>query len=315
MRMMTYEVVPNLATSLDEAGIEIPFPCRTRTFAETVLELLSESTDRIRKSRQVFCIITLQEGYADMLFKQLIETDSSTYTYLVACEETRKAILIDPVLDTVERDMQVVKDLGLELFATLETHVHADHLTGAKRLKQRTGCSIACPAMLELPCADIGVKEGEAFKVGTLELQPLFTPGHTDHHHAYLIDTPIQKMLFTGDALLIDGCGRTDFQSGNAGDLYNSIHNKFFSLPDTTLVYPAHDYEGRFVSSIAQEKARNPRLGQGRSKEDFVALMDGLDLPYPRKIDFAVPGNEACGECPADVPDEFRGPCVASDQG
>ena len=223
-----------------------------------------------------------------MLFKQLIETDSSTYTYLIACEDTRKAILIDPVLDTVERDLQIVKDLELKLIATLETHVHADHLTGSRRLQQRSGCNIACPAMLQLPCADLGVKEGEAFSVGTIELHPLFTPGHTDHHHAYLIDTPIQKMLFTGDALLIDGCGRTDFQSGNAGDLYNSIHNKFFSLPDTTLVYPAHDYEGRFVSSIAQEKARNPRLGQGRSKEDFVALMEGLDLPYPAK-------NRFCG--------------------
>ena len=228
-----------------------------------------------------------------MLFKQFIESDSSTYTYLIACRETRHAILLDPVLDTVERDLQAIKDLELELIASLDTHVHADHLTGARRLKQRSGCRIACPAMLGLPCADIGVEEGRPFDVGTITLHPLFTPGHTDHHHAYLVDTPVQKLLFTGDALLIDGCGRTDFQSGNAGDLYNSIHNKFFSLPDETLVYPAHDYEGRFVSSIAQEKARNPRLGGGRSKADFVELMDGLDLPYPRKIDFAVPGNEA----------------------
>lgn len=250
-----------------------------------------------------------------MLFKQLIEVDSSTYTYLIACEDTRKAVLIDPVLDTVERDLQVVKDLELELIATLETHVHADHLTGAKRLKQRVNCKSAYPAMLELPCADIGIQEGHAFTVGKVTLHPLFTPGHTDHHHAYLIDTPVLKLVFTGDALLIDGCGRTDFQSGDAGDLYNSIHNKFFSLADETLVYPAHDYEGRFVSSIAQEKTRNPRLGRGRGKDDFIELMEGLDLPYPRKIDFAVPGNEACGECPADVPEEFRGPCAASDQG
>ncbi len=250
-----------------------------------------------------------------MIFKQLLETDSSTYTYLLGCRESGKAILIDPVLDTVERDLQVLRDLGLELSATLETHVHADHLTGSRRLKQRTGCRIACPAMLSLPCADVGVSEGQAFVVGSIELHPLFTPGHTDHHHAYLIDNPVQKMLFTGDALLIDGCGRTDFQSGSAGDLYNSIHNKLFSLPDETLVYPAHDYEGRYVSSVSQEKARNPRLGKGRSKEDFVSLMEGLDLPYPRKIDFAVPGNEACGECPEDVPEQFRGPCAASDQG
>jgi glyoxylase-like metal-dependent hydrolase (beta-lactamase superfamily II) len=250
-----------------------------------------------------------------MIFKQLFEADSSTYTYLIGCRESGEAVLIDPVLDTVERDLQVLQDLGLRLSATLETHVHADHLTGARRLKQRTGCRIACPAMLSLPCADLGIREGEPVVLGTLELHPLFTPGHTDHHHAYLMDTPGQKMLFTGDALLIESCGRTDFQSGNAADLYNSIHNKFFSLPDETLVYPAHDYEGRHISSIAQEKTRNPRLGRGRSKEDFVELMDALNLPYPRKIDFAVPGNEACGECPADVPAEFRGPCLASDQG
>jgi glyoxylase-like metal-dependent hydrolase (beta-lactamase superfamily II) len=250
-----------------------------------------------------------------MLFRQLIEADSSTYTYLIACSETRQAILIDPVLETVGRDLQLIEDLDLDLIATLETHVHADHLTGARRIRQRTGSKIACPAMLELPCADIGIREGTPFAVGSIELHPLFTPGHTDHHYAYLINTTAQKMLFTGDALLIDACGRTDFQSGNAAELYNSIHNQFFSLPDETLVYPAHDYEGRFVSSIAQEKARNPRLGHGRSKDEFVALMDGLDLPYPRKIDFAVPGNEACGECPPDVPEQFRGACPHSDQG
>jgi sulfur dioxygenase len=250
-----------------------------------------------------------------MLFRQLIEADSSTYTYLIACGETGEAVLLDPVLDTVERDLQLIQDLALRLIATLETHVHADHLTGSKRIRQRTGCKIACPAMLDLPCADIGVSEGKAFKVGSVELHPLFTPGHTDHHHAYLIDAPTQKILFTGDALLIDACGRTDFQSGDAGNLYNSIHNKFFSLPDETLVYPCHDYEGRFVSSIAQEKTRNPRLGRGRPKDEFVQLMNDLDLPYPRKIDFAVPGNDACGECPAEVPEKYRGPCAASDQG
>lgn len=250
-----------------------------------------------------------------MLFKQLIESDSSTYTYLLACENTHQALLIDPVLETVERDLQVLRDLGLTLAATLETHIHADHLTGAKRLRERTGSSIVCPDMLDLPCADTGVAEGQPFMLGDIVLEPLFTPGHTDHHHAYLLQGNVQKLLFSGDALLIDACGRTDFQSGSATELYNSIHNKIFSLPAETLIYPAHDYEGRHVSSVAQERARNPRLGRGRSKEDFVALMEGLDLPYPRKIDFAVPGNEACGECPQNVPEAFRGPCVASDQG
>lgn len=250
-----------------------------------------------------------------MIFKQLFETDSSTYTYLIADQDRGEAILIDPVLETVERDLQVLKDLNLTLTATLETHVHADHLTGARKLKQQTGCQTAYPAMVQASCIDIGIREGEPFKVGNIRLNPLYTPGHTDHHHAYLIDTPVHKLLFTGDALLIEACGRTDFQSGNAESLYHSIHNKFFSLPDETLVYPAHDYEGRFVSSIAQEKQRNPRLGGGKSREEFVDIMNNLDLPYPRKIDFAVPGNEACGECPPDVPEQFRGACPHSDQG
>ena len=250
-----------------------------------------------------------------MIFRQLFEADSSTYTYLLACPNSAEAILIDPVLETVERDLQVLKDMQLRLTATLETHVHADHLTGALRLKQRVNSKIAYPAMDDLPCAEIGVREGEPFKVGSIELHPLFTPGHTNHHHAYLIDNPGVKMLFTGDALLIESCGRTDFQSGDAESLYNSIQNKFFSLPDESLVYPCHDYEGRQISTIGQEKRRNPRLGGGRSKEEFVTLMDRLNLPYPRKIDFAVPGNERCGQCPAEVPEKYRGPCASYDQG
>lgn len=250
-----------------------------------------------------------------MIFKQLFETDSSTYTYLIADPDSGDAILIDPVLETVERDLQVLKDLNLTLTTTLETHVHADHLTGAKLLKQHTGCQTAYPAMVQASCIDIGIREGEAFKVGNIEINPLFTPGHTDHHHAFLIDSPIQKMLFTGDALLIEACGRTDFQSGDADALYNSIHNKFFSLPSDTLVYPGHDYEGRFVTTIAQEMKRNPRLGGGKSKADFIKIMDNLDLPYPKKIDFAVPGNLVCGDCPDNVPDSVRGACPFHDQG
>lgn len=250
-----------------------------------------------------------------MLFRQLMEPDSSTFTYLIGCPDTRNAILIDPVLDTVERDMRVLQDMDLTLSATLETHVHADHLSSAARLRGLTGCKVTYPAQLGLPCADLGVREGEPFPIGTISLHPLFTPGHTDHHHAYLIDLPDQKRVFTGDALLIDGCGRTDFQSGDSATLYDSVHDKLFSLPDETLVYPGHDYQQRFVSSIAQEKARNPRLGDGATKDAFIALMETLDLPYPRKIDFAVPGNEACGECPENVPDDFSGPCHHSVQG
>jgi len=250
-----------------------------------------------------------------MIFRQLIEADSSTYTYLLGCAETRQAVLIDPVLDTVNRDLEILQQLRLKLMYTLDTHFHADHLTGARLLRERTGCKVIFPEVEKPECADHGVKEGTLFRVGSIVLEPLFTPGHTSHHHAYLLDDDTRKMVFTGDALLIDGCGRTDFQSGDAAILYRSIHDKLFSLPDETLVYPGHDYDGRFVSCIAQEKARNPRLGGGKSLEEFIAIMDGLDLPYPRKIDFAVPGNEECGKCPENVPEQYRRPCDSYEQG
>ncbi len=244
-----------------------------------------------------------------MIFRQLFEPDSSTYTYLIACPETGVTALIDPVLDSVERDLSVLQEMGLTLDFTIDTHVHADHLTGARRLRELTGCRVAYPALDELPCADIGVREGEPFLVGNIELHPLFTPGHTDHHHAYLIDNGTQQMLFSGDALLIEACGRTDFQSGDAATLYRSIHEKFFTLPDETLVYPGHDYEGRCITTIRQEKQRNPRLGNGKSLDEFVAIMQGMDLPYPRKIDFAVPGNLECGVCPENTPEAYQRPC------
>lgn len=250
-----------------------------------------------------------------MIFRQLFEPDSSTYTYLLGCPKTRMAALIDPVLDTVERDLEVLRQLDLKVAYTIDTHIHADHLTGARALRERTGCKVAYPAVEKPDCADIGLTEDEALAIGSLLIHPLFTPGHTSHHHAYLVDDDTHKMVFTGDALLIEACGRTDFQSGDAATLYRSIQNKLFSLPDETLVYPGHDYDGRFISTIAQEKARNPRLGGGKSEAEFVAIMNGLDLPYPRKIDFAVPGNELCGKCPANVPEKYRGPCDLYEQG
>jgi glyoxylase-like metal-dependent hydrolase (beta-lactamase superfamily II) len=248
-----------------------------------------------------------------MIFRQLFETDSSTYTYLLACEETGECVLIDPVIDTVTRDLEVLQSLGLTLTYTLETHVHADHLTGARKLRQFTGSQIAVPAMDQLQCADIGVSEGTSFNVGNISLQPLYTPGHTSTHHAYLLDNGMQHCLFCGDALLIEACGRTDFQSGDPGKLYDSITEKFYSLPDETLLYPAHDYEHRQISTVGQEKLRNPRIQTDTTRDEFIATMNGLDLPYPRKIDFAVPGNEQCGECPDNVPEEYRGPCEILD--
>ncbi len=240
-----------------------------------------------------------------MHFRQLFEPISSTYTYLLGCEETGEAVLIDPVVNSIERDLEAVASLGLKLAWTLDTHIHADHITAALHLKERVGSSIAAPAMERLACADAGVLDGVPFTVGRIALRPMHTPGHTDSHFAYALD----DRVFSGDALLIDGCGRTDFQNGNAAALYESVTGKLFALPDECLVYPAHDYEDRRVSSIGQEKLRNPRLGAGRTREEFERIMAALDLPYPKFIEWAVPGNRQCGVCPDDLPTEMRAYC------
>jgi len=235
-----------------------------------------------------------------MIFRQLFEPDSSTYTYLLGCPETGAAVLIDPVLETAERDLQAVRALGLTLAWTVETHVHADHVTAAARLRALSGCKIAFPAGEEIAGADKYLSELEPLAVGAVALRPLHTPGHTDNHHCYLVAGPGGGRVFTGDALLIDGCGRTDFQGGCAATLYRSVHDKLFTLPDETLVYPAHDYHERLVSTVGREREFNARLGGGRSPEEFVALMAALDLPYPRKIDLAVPANRSCGAIAGD---------------
>ena len=240
-----------------------------------------------------------------MIFRQLIEPVSSTYTYLLGCEETRQAILIDAVLPTWQRDLEELNRLGLKLAYTLDSHIHADHITSALRLKREAGSQIAHPAFDNLACADVGLEEGKPFEIGSIRVEPLFTPGHTDGHHAYRIN----NRVFTGDALLIDGCGRTDFQNGDAPTLYRSVHEKLFALPEDTLVYPAHDYQGRRVSSIGQEKTRNPRLGGDKPLDDFVKIMKELNLAYPTFIDFAVPGNRECGKCPEGVPDDLQQYC------
>jgi len=234
-----------------------------------------------------------------MLFRQLFERESSTYTYLIGCEETGQCVLIDPVLETAERDLAVVQELGLRLAMTIETHIHADHVSSAGRLRSLTGCKVAYPAMEGLVCADFGIKEGEPITIGSLSLRPLYTPGHTDTHHSFLLEDGGHSRVFTGDALLIDGCGRTDFQNGSADALYRSIHCKILSLPGDCLVYPAHDYQHRHVSTVAQERERNPRVGNGKTLAEFVEIMTSLDLPYPKKIDVAVPANFLCGESTA----------------
>lgn len=240
-----------------------------------------------------------------MIFRQLFEPLSSTCTYLLGCEETGQAVLIDPVIVSMDRDLAELRCLGLTLAYSVDTHIHADHITAALELKKQVGSKIAAPAFDRLSCTDFGVEEGKSLQVGSITLQPLHTPGHTDGHFAYQCG----DRVFTGDALLIEGCGRTDFQNGDADALYRSVKEKLFSLPDDYLVYPAHDYNDRRVSSIAQEKKRNPRLGNHRTLEEFREIMANLNLPYPTFMDYAVPGNRQCGVCPDDLPDNLQKYC------
>ena len=235
------------------------------------------------------------KGVVLMLFRQLFEPVSSAYTYLIACERTGQAALIDPVLENVQRDLEVIHELGLTLTCTIETHIHADHITGAGRLRALSGSRAGFPAASGAEFVDFTISEGEPIAIGEMLLRPLYTPGHTDDHHSYFIESEGAARLFTGDALLIEGCGRTDFQNGDAATLYRSVHEKIFALGDDTLVYPAHDYNHRHVSSVGQERERNPRLGGGRSLDEFVTMMAALNLPPPAKMDLAVPANRACG--------------------
>jgi glyoxylase-like metal-dependent hydrolase (beta-lactamase superfamily II) len=231
-----------------------------------------------------------------MLFRQLFEPEASAYTYLLACEQTGQAALIDPVLETVERDLDLIQSLGLTLACTIETHIHADHVTGAGRLRALSGSKAGFPARSGAEFVDFTIDEGQPVAIGDIALRPLYTPGHTDDHHSYLVESAGTARVFTGDALLIEGCGRTDFQAGDAATLYRSVHEKILGLPEDTLIYPAHDYNQRHVSSVGQELARNPRLGGGKTVDEFVAIMAALNLPRPKKMDVAVPANKACGE-------------------
>ena len=227
-------------------------------------------------------------------FRQLFDTASSTYTYILGERETNTAILIDPVRGHDEQYKQLLADEGFSLRYLLETHVHADHITGASALREATGAQTAISRYCGASCADIQLEGDEILQFGNESIRVIATPGHTRGSVAYLW----RDRVFTGDALLIGGCGRTDFQGGDPGQLYDSITQKLFALPDDTLVYPAHDYNHRHVSSVAQERETNPRLA-GKNRDEFIAIMNGLNLPQPRMIDQAVPANQHCG---AEVP-------------
>ncbi|NTX14469.1 MBL fold metallo-hydrolase [Myxococcus sp. CA051A] len=224
-----------------------------------------------------------------MIFRQLFDSESSTYTYLLGDESTGQAVLIDAVLEQVDRDLQLVRELDLTLTHVFDTHVHADHVTASGALRARTRCTVV-GGVRGAACADVQVHHGDHLRIGQLDFQVLATPGHTDDSVSYLLG----DRVFTGDALLVRGNGRTDFQNGDASQLYDSVTRVLFGLPDTTLVYPAHDYKGRTVTSIAEEKRHNPRVA-GKSREEFIRIMEHLDLPKPKKLDVAVPANRACG--------------------
>ncbi len=225
-----------------------------------------------------------------MQFRQLFDQESSTYTYLLVDKNIKQAILIDSVVEQVERDIKLLQELGLSLRYCLETHVHADHITGTAKLRELTGCLSVVPEKAQVSCADRLIKDGEILQLGSIKVEAIATPGHTDSHLTYKVNDKI----FTGDALFIRGCGRTDFQGGDAGTLYDSVTQRLFTLPDETFVYPAHDYRGHTASTIGEEKQWNPRF-VGHSREEFIELMGNLNLPEPKKIMEAVPANKRCG--------------------
>lgn len=226
-----------------------------------------------------------------MIFHQLFETESSTYTYLLADEKTREAVIIDPVLETFERDSKLINELELKLLYTIETHVHADHITSADLFKKRFQSKTVVSKHAKISCCDFPVSEGDLIKFGNYELKVIETQGHTDSCLSFYI----KGMVFTGDLLFIRGTGRTDFQQGNSALMYQNITQKIFSLPDQTIIYPGHDYKGMQSSTVSLEKKFNPRVGGGKSEADFIKIMSELKLADPKKIAIAVPANLKCG--------------------
>lgn len=230
-----------------------------------------------------------------MIFRQLFEQESSTYTYLIACEKTGKAALIDTVKSDVPQYIQLLRELNLTLVYALDTHTHADHITGAGELRDLTNCTTLLGEEANSTCVSHALRDDEKIAVGELTLTALHTPGHTDDSYTFHLIDGDEQYLFTGDTLLIRGTGRTDFQNGSAQDQYHSLFGKLLLLPENTWVYPGHDYKGWTRSTIGEEKAHNPRL-QVKDIAAYVELMSNLKLPNPKMMDVAVPANRACGK-------------------
>ncbi len=225
-----------------------------------------------------------------MIFRQLFDTNSSTYSYLLADRAGGEALIIDPVLENTGRYVRLIEELELRLVLAVDTHIHADHVTALGALREQTHCATAMGDMSRAECVSLRLREGDPVRAGSLVLDVLYTPGHTDD--SYSLRLP--DRVFTGDTLLIRGTGRTDFQNGDPGAQYDSLFGKLLKLPEETLVYPAHDYNGMTLSTIGEERRWNPRL-QVKGKQEYVDLMKGLKLDNPRLMDVAVPANRACG--------------------
>ena len=225
-----------------------------------------------------------------MIFKQIFDTKSSTYTYLIASAKGREAVIIDPVLENVDEYIQLLNELDLKLVKVIDTHIHADHVTGASKLKQATNCATLMGEHTPADAVEIKVKDNELIKIDGLKIKSLYTPGHTSDSYSFLLD----NYLFSGDTLLINGTGRTDFQNGSSKDAYNSLFNNILKLPEETLVYPGHDYNGKFSSTIGNEKKFNPRL-QVKSVDEYVEIMSNLNLSKPEMMDSTVSKNIQLG--------------------
>ena len=221
-----------------------------------------------------------------MIFNQLFDEKSSTYTYIIASGEEREALIIDPVIEHTEDYIEILNSLKLKLVKVIDTHIHADHITAMNELNKRTSCSRIMGEHSKSEVIDLKIKDNEKIEIENIKLEAIYTPGHTDCSYSYLMD----DRVFTGDTLLINGTGRTDFQNGNSYDAYNSIFNRLLKLPEKTLVYPAHDYNGKKYSTIENEKNNNPRL-QVSSKEEYAEIMNNLNLANPKMMDVAVPAN------------------------